>query len=44
MAALKSEVTTQIVSYIFYRDVPAALVWPANAFGFVEAMRTGLWK
>jgi hypothetical protein len=44
MAALNSEVTPQIVPYIFYHDVPAALVWPANAVGFVEMMHTGLWK
>jgi PhnB protein len=42
MAALKSEVTTQIIPYIFYRDVPAALEWLAKAFGFVETMREGL--
>ena len=32
---------TQIIPYIFYRDVPAALDWLARAFGFVEVMRTG---
>jgi uncharacterized glyoxalase superfamily protein PhnB len=32
---------TQIIPYIFYRDVPAALEWLARAFGFVEEMRTG---
>jgi PhnB protein len=42
MTALKSEVTTQIVPYIFYRDVHAALDWLAKAFGFVETMRKGL--
>lgn len=31
---------TEIIPYIFYRDVPAALAWLANAFGFTEAMRT----
>jgi uncharacterized glyoxalase superfamily protein PhnB len=39
MAELKSEVTTQIIPYIFYRDVPAALEWLAKAFGFAETMR-----
>ena len=29
----------QIIPYIFYRDVPAALEWLARAFGFVETMR-----
>lgn len=42
MAKLKSENTTQIIPYIFYRDVPAALEWLAKAFGFVETMREGL--
>ena len=32
---------TQIIPYIFYRDVPAALDWLTRAFGFVEVMRTG---
>jgi uncharacterized glyoxalase superfamily protein PhnB len=32
---------TEIIPYIFYRDVPAALAWLARAFGFVEEMRTG---
>jgi PhnB protein len=41
MTALKSKVTTQIIPYIFYRDVPAALDWLAKAFGFVETMRVG---
>src|ERR1700758_5497993 len=30
---------TEIIPYIFYRDVPAALEWLARAFGFVEEMR-----
>ncbi|MGB3582275.1 MAG: VOC family protein [Roseiarcus sp.] len=42
MAALKTDVTTVIVPYIFYRDVPAALEWLAKAFGFVETMRETL--
>ncbi len=33
--------STQVVPYIFYRDVPAALDWLARAFGFTETMRTG---
>jgi uncharacterized glyoxalase superfamily protein PhnB len=32
---------TQIIPYLFYRDVPAALEWLAHAFGFKEEMRTG---
>ena len=34
------KVTTQIVPYIFYRDVPAAIDWLSRAFGFAEVMRT----
>jgi len=30
---------TEIIPYIFYRDVPAALEWLARAFGFKEEMR-----
>ena len=30
---------TQIIPYIFYRDVPTALEWLARTFGFSEAMR-----
>jgi uncharacterized glyoxalase superfamily protein PhnB len=32
---------TEIIPYIFYRDVPAALDWLARAFGFKEIMRVG---
>ena len=32
---------TEIIPYIFYRDVPSALEWLARAFGFKEDMRTG---
>ena len=32
---------TQIIPYLFYRDVPAALDWLTKAFGFKEEMRTG---
>ena len=30
---------TEIIPYIFYRDVPAALEWLTRAFGFKEDMR-----
>lgn len=30
---------TEIIPYIFYCDVPAALAWLARAFGFEEEMR-----
>lgn len=30
---------TEIIPYIFYRDVPAALDWLSHAFGFTEEMR-----
>lgn len=33
--------STQVIPYIFYRDVPAALDWLARTFGFTETMRTG---
>jgi PhnB protein len=32
-------IRTEIIPYIFYRDVPAALDWLTRAFGFVEEMR-----
>lgn len=32
---------TQIIPYIFYRDVAAALDWLSKTFGFKEEMRTG---
>ena len=32
---------TEIIPYIFYRDVPAALEWLARAFGFTEGLRVG---
>lgn len=32
---------TQIIPYIFYRDVPAALDWLAKTFGFKEETRNG---
>ncbi|MEO8713822.1 MAG: VOC family protein [Acetobacteraceae bacterium] len=32
-------VNAEIIPYIFYRDVPAALDWLARAFGFTEELR-----
>ena len=32
---------TQIIPYLIYRDVAAALAWLSRAFGFSETMRTG---
>ena len=40
MDAPKPAVRTEIIPYIFYRDVPAALEWLARAFGFAETLRT----
>jgi PhnB protein len=40
MAKPKPMVSTAIIPYIFYRDVPAALGWLTRAFGFAETMRT----
>ena len=37
----QTEVRTQIIPYLFYRDGPAALDWLARAFGFTEIMRVG---
>jgi PhnB protein len=34
-------VRTQVIPYIFYRDVAGALDWLARAFGFIETMRAG---
>jgi PhnB protein len=42
MTELKTKVAAQIVPYIFYSDVPAALDWLSKAFGFVESMREAL--
>ncbi len=39
MAPTKPTIRTEIIPYIFYRDVPAALDWLARAFGFIEEMR-----
>ncbi len=41
MAAPKPAIRTEIIPYIFYRDVAAALDWLTRAFGFAEIMRTG---
>jgi PhnB protein len=35
------DVRTEIIPYLFYRDLPAALEWLARTFGFMEEMRTG---
>ncbi|MGH6812017.1 MAG: VOC family protein [Methylocella sp.] len=40
MAKPKPTVSTEIIPYIFYRDVPAALGWLTRSFGFAETMRT----
>jgi PhnB protein len=39
MATLEKAARVEIIPYIFYQDVPAALDWLARAFGFVETMR-----
>ena len=31
----------EIIPYLFYQDVPAALDWLSSASGFVETMREG---
>jgi uncharacterized glyoxalase superfamily protein PhnB len=36
---VKPAVQTEVIPYLFYRDVPAALEWLARAFGFVEELR-----
>ncbi len=41
MTMQKQQVRAEVIPYIFYRDVPAALDWLARAFGFVETMRVG---
>lgn len=35
----KAATETEIIPYIFYRDVPAALDWLSRGFGFTEEMR-----
>jgi PhnB protein len=39
MSTSQPGIRTEIIPYIFYRDVPAALAWLARAFGFTEEMR-----
>src|SRR5262249_6299627 len=39
MGTSKPGIRTEIIPYIFYRDVPAALAWLARAFGFTQEMR-----
>ena len=39
MSTPKPTVSPEIIPYIFYRDVPAALDWLARAFGLTEEMR-----
>ena len=39
MSKPKRSVNTEIIPYIFYRDVPTALDWLTHAFGFTEEMR-----
>ena len=39
MSKPKRSVNTEIIPYIFYRDVPAALDWLTHAFGFTEKLR-----
>jgi hypothetical protein len=39
MSTSQPGIRTEIIPYIFYRDVPAALAWLARAFGFTEELR-----
>jgi len=39
MEKVKPKTKTEIIPYIFYRDVPAALDWLASAFGLIEELR-----
>jgi PhnB protein len=41
MSAPQPTIRTEIIPYIFYRDVPTALEWLAHAFGFTEVTRHG---
>ena len=41
MRNAKPATRTEVIPYLFYRDVPAALEWLARAFGFVEELRHG---
>ena len=38
---MPAEPRTQVIPYIFYRDVPSAIAFLSRAFGFTEVMRTG---
>src|SRR5271169_3635147 len=40
MESRMAQVRTEIIPYIYYSDVAAALEWLARAFGFKEDMRT----
>jgi PhnB protein len=39
MSASRTQVETQIIPYIFYRNVAEALAWLTRAFGFTEELR-----
>ena len=39
MVSHKRRVNTEIIPYIFYQNVPAALGWLVRTFGFTEEMR-----
>jgi PhnB protein len=39
MDVARLAIKTEVIPYIFYRDVPAALDWLARAFGFTEVLR-----
>jgi PhnB protein len=39
MDTIKTARKTEIIPYIFYRDVPSALAWLEHAFGFTEELR-----
>ena len=39
MVSRKRRVNTEIIPYVFYQDVPAALGWLVRTFGFTEEMR-----
>ena len=39
MDRVEPAIKTEVIPYIFYRDVPAALEWLARAFGFTEELR-----
>jgi uncharacterized glyoxalase superfamily protein PhnB len=39
MNASETRNSTQIIPYVFYRDVPAALAWLSRTFGLTEELR-----